>query len=279
MAQPWLEFLGRLHPLALHLPIGLWCGVFALEFGAALLRRPAPRGSVLTLAWLAAITGGLAAATGWLLGDEGEFTAGRLDPHRWAGVAMAGAGLATAIAAGLTSRAPFRWLLLTTMGAMAVAGHLGGNLTHGENFLWEPLQQPAKPEPTPQPGPAAPDSPPTTPPSPPAATTGPAISWYQASIRPILERTCVPCHGEEKQKAELRFDSPEAITAGGENGAVLVAGKPDDSSMLTRLLLPLDHDDHMPPPKKPQPTPEEIEALRAWIAAGAPFTGERPSGG
>lgn len=278
MAQPWLEFAGRLHPLILHLPIGLWCGVFVLEFGAALLRRPAPRGSVLALAWLAAITGGLAAATGWLLGEEGEFTAGNLDPHRWAGVAMAGAGLVTAIAAGLAGRAPFRWLLLVTMGAMGLAGHLGGNLTHGENFLWEPLRQTANPKPQPGTGPTAPDAPPTPGPSQPT-TPAAATSWYQTRIRPILERTCVPCHGEEKQKAELRFDSQEAILAGGENGAVLVAGKPDDSSMLTRLLLPLDHDDHMPPPKKPQPTAAEIEELRAWIVAGAPFTGERPSGG
>ena len=63
---------------------------------------------------------------------------------------------------------------------------------------------------------------------------------------------------------------PGAVAAE-ENGAVLVPGKPDESPLLQRCLLPLDHDDHMPPDGKPQPTAEELAALRAWIAAGAPF--------
>ena len=65
--------------------------------------------------------------------------------------------------------------------------------------------------------------------------------------------------------------TPEGLQAGGENGAVFVPGKPEESPMLQRCLLPEDHDDHMPPEGKPQPTAAELEALRAWIAAGAKF--------
>ena len=63
----------------------------------------------------------------------------------------------------------------------------------------------------------------------------------------------------------------EGIQKGGENGAVIVPGKPDESPLLRRCELPLDDDDHMPPEGKPQPTAEELAALRAWLAAGAPF--------
>src|SRR5882762_8714502 len=43
--------------------------------------------------------------------------------------------------------------------------------------------------------------------------------------------------------------------------------------MLRRCQLPADDEDHMPPAEKPQPTAADVAALRAWIAAGAPFTG------
>jgi hypothetical protein len=88
---------------------------------------------------------------------------------------------------------------------------------------------------------------------------------------PILERTCKGCHNPDKKKGELVLTTPEGIRKGGENGAVLVPRKPDESPMIQRCELPLDDEDHMPPADKPQPTPAELAALRQWIAAGAPF--------
>jgi MYXO-CTERM domain-containing protein len=49
----------------------------------------------------------------------------------------------------------------------------------------------------------------------------------------------------------------------------VVPGKPEESSLMKRMLLPMSNDDRMPPTDKPQATPAEIEAVRAWIAKGA----------
>ena len=94
---------------------------------------------------------------------------------------------------------------------------------------------------------------------------------YQDHVRPIFADRCLTCHNPDKAKGELLLTTPEGIMKGGEYGEVIVAGKPDESELLVRCLLPLDDEDHMPPEDKPQPTAEELEKLRAWIAAGAKF--------
>jgi mono/diheme cytochrome c family protein len=116
-----------------------------------------------------------------------------------------------------------------------------------------------------------------TPPAPPAAAATPApldpeASFFAAAIQPLFNRTCTACHGPEKQKADMRLDSFDAVIKGGETGPAIVAGKPDESLMIKRLTLPLDDDDHMPPKEKPQPTEKEIKLLKFWIAQGADQT-------
>ena len=57
---------------------------------------------------------------------------------------------------------------------------------------------------------------------------------------------------------------------GGENGAVIVPGKMAESEIIKRITLPKGHDDAMPP-KDGQLEAADIETLRKWIAAGAPW--------
>ena len=101
------------------------------------------------------------------------------------------------------------------------------------------------------------------------APLDPEAAFFAAAIQPVFNRTCTACHGAEKQKAEMRLDSYEAVIKGGDTGSPIVAGKPDESLMIKRLSLPLDDDDHMPPKDKPQPTEKEIKLLKFWIAQGA----------
>ncbi len=97
---------------------------------------------------------------------------------------------------------------------------------------------------------------------------------FSDAVLPILKKTCVSCHGPEKVKAGLRLDTFEGIKKGGDNGAVIKPGKSKSSPLIQRLLLPLKHDDHMPPADKPQPTAEEIALLRRWVDAGASGDGQ-----
>lgn len=252
--SPWLAVLGRAHVVLLHAPLGLLPGLALLEFGAALFRRPLPRGAVLALAWLCALAAAAAAASGLLLAGERNDTP-TLEQHKIAGLVMAGLCVVAALCAFAARRGPFRVALVLALAAAVPAGHLGGTMTHGTDFLFEPLH---------------PKTPPAPPPLDPSLPT-PSPTDFARSIAPILERVCTSCHNPDKLKGELLLTTREGILKGGENGAVVVAGKPDESPLVLRLALPADHDDHMPPAEKPQPTAAEITALRAWIAAGAPF--------
>ena len=93
---------------------------------------------------------------------------------------------------------------------------------------------------------------------------------------PILEARCTRCHGEKKQRGDLALHTEAGALAGGEyEGPSVVFGDPDASPLITRIRLPLDHEDHMPPENKPQPTALEVAWLEAWIR-GEPAPGEAP---
>jgi hypothetical protein len=59
-----------------------------------------------------------------------------------------------------------------------------------------------------------------------------AIEFFESRIRPILADRCLECHGPEKQKGNLRLDSPAAILKGGDSAPALVLEKPAESLLL-----------------------------------------------
>lgn len=89
---------------------------------------------------------------------------------------------------------------------------------------------------------------------------------------PIFEAKCNNCHNEDKSKGGLRMDTYALLVQGGDGGAGLVPGKPDDSLALQRILLPEDDDEHMPPEGKEQMSAEETALFRWWIQEGASET-------
>src|SRR5947208_16213293 len=97
---------------------------------------------------------------------------------------------------------------------------------------------------------------------------------FQRDIKPILTRTCLSCHGPEKQRGGLRLDSRKAALEGGNGGPVL---KPGDAagSRLLFIVAGLDADLHMPPKGRTPLTPHEISLLRAWVDQGLKWTEER----
>src|SRR5438034_5969245 len=69
---------------------------------------------------------------------------------------------------------------------------------------------------------------------------------FSKDIQPILQQTCIKCHGPEKQKGKLRLDSKEAAFKGGKDGVVIVAGDAEKSELYKRIILPKGNDDVMP---------------------------------
>ncbi len=105
---------------------------------------------------------------------------------------------------------------------------------------------------------------------PPASATG---VTYAKDIKPIFDKSCIKCHGSEKQKGKLRLDSLEAALKGGEDGKVVLPGDSAGSILVHNVAHIGDEDDFMPPPdnkdKIPPLTPEQIGLIRAWIDQGA----------
>jgi uncharacterized membrane protein/mono/diheme cytochrome c family protein len=252
----WLHVFGRLHPLVLHLPIGLLAGLAAVEVVAIVRGRPAPREVTAVLAWLAAASGVLAAATGLVLSRESGYAGDTLTKHLYLGITLAVVCVVMGAVHGRERRGPFRAALLAALAVLLPTGHLGGTMTHGEGFLTSPLMARRAP------APVAPE---------PAGDASPVDVVFAATVAPILESRCTGCHGDSRRKGDLALNSPQAIAAGGKHGPVIDATDPASSELLRRIRLPLSDDAHMPPKGKPQLTIEQREALERWIAAGAPL--------
>ena len=253
---------GRLHPLVLHAPIGFLLAALVLEAMAtrAKLARPA----LGLFLWLAAFAAVFTAASGCVLSHEDGYGGATLERHEQLGIALALVAVLAAILHGARGRLglwPYRGALLLACGLLFPAGHLGSELTHGSDWLAGPREAADAPA-AEQANPAV-----LAPPEDSTGTEGPDV--YAEVIAPMLAARCSACHGPKKHKGGLRLDSYAALLTGGDGGPVLVPGDPGASPMFQRASLPLEHEDHMPPEGKPQPTPEELAALAAWIAAGA----------
>ena len=90
---------------------------------------------------------------------------------------------------------------------------------------------------------------------------------FDLEIRPLLQERCIECHGEKKQKGELRLDAKIHAFKGGHDGPAILAGKADASPLFQRITS-TDEDERMPPKGDPL-TPAQISLLREWINAGA----------
>ncbi|MDG1837378.1 MAG: hypothetical protein P8I91_01065 [Phycisphaerales bacterium] len=87
------------------------------------------------------------------------------------------------------------------------------------------------------------------------------------SVQSLLTNSCGSCHGEQKQKGGVRMVPLGKLFEGDARDWVVVPGKPDESELLRRVMLPAGHEDVMPPKERPL-TAEEVRMIRDWIAGG-----------
>lgn len=104
----------------------------------------------------------------------------------------------------------------------------------------------------------------------PAKSGGETIS-FEHHVRPLLKAYCLDCHGgEEELQGDLDLRLARLIRKGGESGAAIIPGRPDDSLLIQRV-----RDGEMPPGEKKMPA-ADIDKLKRWIAAGAPTLRPEP---
>ncbi len=93
----------------------------------------------------------------------------------------------------------------------------------------------------------------------------PEVASYEKSIRPLLVRHCVGCHGKDSRESQLDLRTLAGLLAGGESGPAIVRGKPALS-----FLMHLVDAGEMPPKGETTLNGTERLMLRRWILAGAP---------
>ncbi len=276
-----LELIGRLHPLIVHLPIGILLFAFGLILFQRFRKVEIEPIIGMALLW-GSLTAAAACVAGWLLAQSGEYDADLVFLHQWTGIATAALGFTAYFFKRLRD-------ILTTLTVvfLSVAGHYGGNLAHGEDYLFPKKKTPSVK--TAQTGDSTQniinqqvtrfvDTSKSAILSVSKSASNVAAQpivqrsfVYRDMVIPILEKKCYNCHSATKKKGGLRLDAEEFIREGGKNGSVFTAGNPESSNLYTSLLLPEEDDKHMPPKGKPQLTPQEIATIHFWIKGGASF--------
>ncbi|HUR46545.1 MAG TPA: PSD1 and planctomycete cytochrome C domain-containing protein [Candidatus Saccharimonadales bacterium] len=99
-----------------------------------------------------------------------------------------------------------------------------------------------------------------------AQNTQDKLDYFERKVRPLLAENCFSCHGPEKQKGKLRLDSTAAIRSGGENGPILVPGRPEVSRVILAVRY-VDEDLKMPP--KTRLNDRQVDDLVEWVKQGA----------
>src|SRR6267154_1304720 len=253
-----LEFIGRLHPMLVHLPIGILILVITWILIFEFKKKKVSRSVLNFTLGAAALTAIASACTGYLLSQTGEYDETILSRHQWLGITVAFVSLLgwLLFQGKRIKRRSLKLFSILILVLLIGTGHLGASLTHGSDYLTEPLSEMVRRE----------DGPVNL-----ASLDLNKTQFYPGLIKPIFEKRCTSCHGEGKQKGKLRLDNPEYIIKGGKSGLVIEPGKQDEGELLYRIHLALNHKDHMPPKEKPQLTEQESTLIRLWVTSGSDF--------
>ncbi|MEM9686449.1 MAG: chitobiase/beta-hexosaminidase C-terminal domain-containing protein, partial [Bacteroidota bacterium] len=248
----WVLFLGRFHPLILHLPIGGLLLVFYLDI-IGRIRKNYQDTLIKKGLGFTAFFAIIACILGYFLSLEGGYEEKITNTHMWTGVATA-VLITIVFLLKQYERKPLKKLFfplfVTSIILISVTGHYGSILTHGDDFLTQYATLKTKDR-KPQ--------------------TMDSLQYFSDVIYPILDTKCIQCHNKSKRKGELAMISEEALLKGGAGGAALQPGDAMNSIMIKRILLPLEDEEHMPPTGKSQLTSDEIWLLKHWIDNGADF--------
>jgi len=256
------QLIGRLHPVVVHLPIGFIIAGLLLQWYD---RKKNEWTKIIGLIFQWAFNfATIACISGYLLYQSEGYSFGTVKFHLWLGMVTALFSLlmylrlVEPMKIDFINRLPVVLLSFSLLFLISFTGHLGGNITHGSDYLIEPLPNSIKK----------------------VLGLGPEVyemptleeeNWEEAIlytdlVQPILNNRCVSCHNAKKEKGELQLEEENGILKGGENGAVIELNDPEKSELYARMILPLEHEDHMPPKDKTQPSLEEIEIIKTWIA-------------
>jgi uncharacterized membrane protein len=254
-----IEFLGHLHPVFVHLPIGFLILAYLLQY---FFKIKEGKFKLIDFVLLLGVASSLFAAfLGWMLSLSGGYEENLLNWHRWTAILVCvfsifllaykwfkKGGYATTL---------YHVMFQLMMLVLVLAGHFGGEMTHGEGYLFSfesnvttnkngsnqksVLQKP---------------------------TDTSTLAVYAGLIEPILSQKCMQCHNEKKKKGDFQMHNFEALMRGGKNGKEIIPGDLTHSEVIKRIMLDKEDDKHMPPKGKTQFTKYELDLLNWWVLHG-----------
>ncbi|WP_140938637.1 c-type cytochrome domain-containing protein [Sphingobacterium lumbrici] len=263
-------FIGRWHPLLVHLPIGMLVLAFAMALATRFDKSRDYQAAICFTLLLGAIAAVFAGITGYLLSRNGGYEADVLNFHQWLGIAVGIVSFltfflyrdTTSVRTWLVKIRKQRfWFLFVIVVLLGFTGHYGGTLTHGKGYIKDALPTGIKNALRI----ANPEEETLT------LENAQEAIVYEGIIQPILTQRCQSCHGDKKQEGGLRLHTRENLLKGGENGVVLRNGDATKSELYARLILPEGHKGRMPPKGRTPITPDQIKLIAWWIETGADF--------
>jgi hypothetical protein len=152
-----------------------------------------------------------------MLSHEPGYEGSNLQWHKWFGVGVAFVGYGVYL---IRNRERYTATVaktgaLVTVFCLVMAGHFGGNITHGDDFVFGPMMDKEKKQ----------------------VPINEALV-YRDVIAPIFEAKCQSCHNADKTKGGLKLTDEQSILKGGKKGKLFVAGNPQISLLLQRIHLP-----------------------------------------
>lgn len=272
----WRPFLGPFHSILLHFPIGFVTMAFLVDLYYLWRPKVNVQPIITLMLGLSVATTVLTIVLGLLRASGAEYDPHTLAAHKNYGIAV---GVLTVVVLVLQwlgyreiagdaprplLRGGYRVLLLGNIGLIIIAGHEGGNLTHGANYLTKNAPKFVK---------AFVEEEKETP----VAAVGGGNEhdkFFLEKVKPVFDTKCRSCHGPEKQKGKYRMDQPGIVLKGGDSEKLAVKpGDPFASNLVRLILLPPGDDDVMPPAGKGSLTPEEVMHIIRWIQQGAHMPG------
>ncbi len=256
-----LTFFGRLHPLLVHLPIGFL--IIAVIISGKRNDRSINFDRLVTFIWfISFISAAFSAAMGWFLAQNGHYTEDMLKPHQWSGillVTLSFIGWVFHLRNFKVSKIIIQINNALIIFLLLIVGHLGGSLTHGENYLYDFAPESIKAA-------LIQENKPLTF----KDQSIDSVRIFEDAIQPLFTSKCVACHNNEVSRGGLNMSSVEGFFKGGKSGAAIVANDIEKSLTFNRIIKSQNDEKFMPPSGEPF-TFEEIQLIEWWINEGAPL--------
>ena len=259
MLDDFLILVGRFHPLIVHLPIGFIVLGILIELNKK--KFGWSNDALKFIFFWASITGFFSIISGFFQYQNGGYLWETVQNHFIAGVLtiiLSFSFYLKLIENSILKSIPRKLFTIANSVTLILTGHLGGNITHGEEHLVEPINNLI----------GINEEEPLT------------VKYYEdfkdkplfsSVIQPIIDQKCVKCHNSKKSNGKLRMHNTKEFMKGGKSGSIINYDTPEISEMYIRIHLPKEEKKHMPPKSGKQLTRQEISLISMWIENGSSF--------